>query len=269
MIHGEQQESGNLRPMPLGEALLFFGIPAVVTLFCVYSLFPYLVEQGFSSYISYVIALDIPLALMFASSLVAYRMEGNPLNWPALRDRFRLNRMDRKGWLWTVGLCFFMFITVGLLTVPLLSIIPGLIEKGVLTIPDSTPSFIDPRVSQSLDSMIAQMGAAAVGNWPMLIITLVSLIINILGEEFLWRGYVLPRQELTHGNRAWMVHGVLWTLLHSFKWWQMLALLPGALALSFVAQRFRNTWPGITAHFITNGIGMIGVGLLAFLGVGT
>ena len=76
MIHGEQQESGNLRPMPLGEALLFFGIPAVVTLFCVYSLFPYLVEQGFSSYISYVIALDIPLALMFASSLVGYRMEG-------------------------------------------------------------------------------------------------------------------------------------------------------------------------------------------------
>lgn len=267
MIHGEQQESGNLRPMPLGEALLFFGIPAVVTLFCVYSLFPYLVEQGFSSYISYVIALDIPLALMFASSLVAYRMEGNPLNWPALRDRFRLNRMDRKGWLWTVGLCFFMFITVGLLTVPLLSIIPGLIEKGVLTIPDSTPSFIDPRIPQSLESMKNQMGAEAVGNWSLLVITFFSLILNILGEEFLWRGYVLPRQELTYGKHTWMVHGVLWTLLHAFKWWQMLALLPGALALSFVAQRLQNTWPGIIAHFVTNGIGMIGV-LLVVMGVG-
>lgn len=64
-----------------------------------------------------------------------------------------------------------------------------------------------------------------------------------------------------------MVHGVLWTLLHAFKWWQMLALLPGALALSFVAQRLQNTWPGIIVHFITNGMGMIGV-LLVILDFG-
>ena len=51
----------------------------------------------------------------------------------------------------------------------------------------------------------------------------------------------------------------MWTLLHVFKWWQMFALLPGALALSFVVQRFQNTWPGIIAHLITNGIGMAGV----------
>ena len=88
-----------------------------------------------------------------------------------------------------------------------------------------------------------------------------------MGEEFLWRGYILPRQELTYGKHTWMVHGVLWTLLHAFKWWQMLALLPGALALSFVAQRLQNTWPGIIAHFVTNGIGMTGV-LLVILDFG-
>ncbi|MDP6612051.1 MAG: CPBP family intramembrane metalloprotease [Candidatus Marinimicrobia bacterium] len=189
------------------------------------------------------------------------------MSWPALRDRFRLNRMERKGWLWTIGLFLFMLITAGLLSVLLLSIIPGLVEKGVLTISDSTPSFIDPRIPQGLESMKNQMGAEAVGNWSLLVITFFSLILNILGEEFLWRGYVLPRQELTYGKRTWMVHGVLWTLLHAFKWWQMLALLPGALALSFVAQRFQNTWPGIIAHFVTNGIGMIGV-LLVVMGAG-
>ena len=47
----------------------------------------------------------------------------------------------------------------------------------------------------------------------------------------------------------------------------MLALLPGALALSFVAQRLQNTWPGIIVHFITNGMGMIGV-LLVILDFG-
>ena len=160
-----------------------------------------------------------------------------------------------------------MLITAGLLSVLLLSIIPGLVEKGVLTIPDSTPSFIDPRIPQGFESIKNQMGAEAVGDWSLLVITIFSLVLNILGEEFLWRGYVLPRQELTYGKRTWIVHGVLWTLLHAFKWWQMLALLPGALALSFVAQRLQNTWPGIIAHFITNGMGMIGV-LLVILDFG-
>ena len=256
-----------LRPMPLWESILFFGIPAIITILCVYGLSPYLVKHGFSAYISYVIVLDIPLFMMFVASLVAYRMEGNPMNWTALRDRFRLKRLERKGWMWTIGLLFFMIITAGLLSVLILSIIPGLIEKGMLTIPDSTPSFIDPRVPQGLAGIKTQMGAEAVGKWSLLVITIFSLILNILGEEFLWRGYVLPRQELMYGKYAWMVHGVLWMLLHAFKWWQMLALLPGALALSFLAQRIQNTWPGIIAHFITNGLGMIGV-LLVVMGVG-
>ncbi len=267
MVKTNQSKLMTLRPMPLWESILFFGIPAIITIFCVYGLFPYLVKHGFSAYISYVIALDIPLFMMFVASLVAYRMEGNPMNWPAFRDRFRLKRMEHKGWIWTIGLLFFMIITAGLLSVLVLSIIPDLIEKGMLTIPDSTPSFIDPRVPQSLAGIKTQMGAKAVGNWFLLVITFFSLILNILGEEFLWRGYVLPRQELMYGKYAWMVHGVLWMLLHAFKWWQMLALLPGALALSFLAQRIKNTWPGIIAHFITNGIGMIGI-LLVVMGVG-
>lgn len=69
------QESRDLKPMPLWEAGLFFGIPAIITIFCVYSVFPYLVEHGYSTFVSYAIVLDIPLAIMFVASLVAYRME--------------------------------------------------------------------------------------------------------------------------------------------------------------------------------------------------
>ena len=125
----KSQESRGLKPMPLWEAGLFFGIPAIITIICVYSVFPYLVEHGCSTFVSYAIVLDIPLAIMLVASLVAYRMEGNPMSWPALRDRFRLNRMERKGWLWTIGLFLFMLITAGLLSVLLLSIVPGLVEK--------------------------------------------------------------------------------------------------------------------------------------------
>jgi hypothetical protein len=34
-------------------------------------------------------------------------------------------------------------------------------------------------------------------------------VLNIVGEEFVWRGVVLPRQEVAFGGRAWLVNGVL------------------------------------------------------------
>ena len=265
-MNNERKDSTKLKPMYLGESLLYFGVPTVITIFCVFRLFPYLVNQGFSTFVSYMISLDIPLGIMLIASLVAYWKEGNSVSWPALRDRFRLKPMERKGWIWTFGLFVFMLGTAGALSALMLSITPGLIENGLLVIPENTPSYIDPRIPQNFESLKSQMGSESIGNWSLVLLTIFSLILNILGEEFLWRGYVLPRQELTYGKKTWLVHGIMWTLLHVFKWWQMLALLPGALALSFVVQRFQNTWPGIIAHLITNGIGMVGI-ILVIIGL--
>jgi membrane protease YdiL (CAAX protease family) len=92
-------------------------------------------------------------------------------------------------------------------------------------------------------------------------------VLNILGEELWWRGYVLPRQELVHGRRTWIVHGVLWTLFHVPFWWNLIALLPSTLSLAFVTSRLRNTTPGIVAHLVLNGLGMVGI-VLGVLGVG-
>ena len=52
-MNKNSQVSSNLSPMPLWEAGLFFGIPAIITIFCVYSVFPYLVKHGFSTFVSY------------------------------------------------------------------------------------------------------------------------------------------------------------------------------------------------------------------------
>jgi membrane protease YdiL (CAAX protease family) len=32
------------------------------------------------------------------------------------------------------------------------------------------------------------------------------LLLNILGEEFLWRGLMLTRQEVVFGKYTWLVH---------------------------------------------------------------
>ena len=262
LLKTKQTKPMTLRPMPLWESSLFFGIPAIIAILCIFKLYPYLFKNGFSSIMSYLICLNIPISIMLVTSFVAFKMEGNLMNWMALRSRFRIESMNRRDWIWTTALSFFMLITTGVLSVLLSYIIPELIGKGFIKIPDTIPPFIDIRIPQNIESLKMQMGVDAIGNWALLVMTFITLILGILGEEFLWRGYVLPRQELYHGKNAWVVHGILWMFVHSFKWWQMIALLPGTLALSLVSQRLKNTSPAVIAHFITNFVGTIGLILI-------
>lgn len=112
------------------------------------------------------------------------------------------------------------------------------------------------------------MWQTLLGNWPVLITFLVVWVIATLGEELWWRGVILPRQELAHGTHTWIVHGLLWTLFHVFTPWKLILLLPGALALSFVAQRTRSTIPGFIAHALVNGIEILVLLVVGVLGVG-
>ena len=83
-------------------------------------------------------------------------------------------------------------------------------------------------------------------------------VLNIVGEEFIWRGVVLPRQEVAFGGKAWLVNGILWLLFHAaFPWQVLLALVPITLILPYVVQRRRNTWPGVVIHAGFGGMGFL------------
>ncbi len=110
------------------------------------------------------------------------------------------------------------------------------------------------------------LGEPVQRRWDQVLLTLVLLFFNIIGEEFWWRGYILPRQELAWGRWTWLVHGILWMLFHAFKYWDWLALLPGCLGIALMAQRRRNTVPGIIVHLIVNGSSAIGIILLLLTG---
>jgi membrane protease YdiL (CAAX protease family) len=83
-------------------------------------------------------------------------------------------------------------------------------------------------------------------------------VLNIVGEEFVWRGVVLPRQEVAFGGRAWLVNGILWLLFHAaFPWKVLLILVPITLILPYVVQRRRNTWAGVVIHAGFGGTGFL------------
>ncbi len=245
----------SLKPMPLSLALLYFGIPAIVFVLSVYYLIPFFMDQGITEFMSYSLSLLIPLIMMLIASLIALRMEGTPLTWAAIQDRFRLKKMDKTDWVWTAASFVVMMIGAGIFGV----IGQVLVLRGIIPLPSNIPTaLLDPTIDPAniMNIFTASLGPNAKGNWGLLVFSLILLAFNIIGEEFWWRGVVLPRQELVHGKNTWLVHGTLWALFHAFKYWSWLGLLPVCLALSFVAQKRRNTWPGIITHFLVNGLSL-------------
>jgi membrane protease YdiL (CAAX protease family) len=100
------------------------------------------------------------------------------------------------------------------------------------------------------------MGIPLQGAWWILVYyAVVMLVCNIGGEELWWRGYVLPRQELAFGRTAWVLHGICWSAFHLFiqpTLWDTVRMPITGVALSFVAQRTKSTWPGIIGHSFGN-----------------
>jgi len=249
-------EPRTLKPLPLPLALLYFGIPALVFVFCVYVLIPFFIRLGMTEFMSYSVSLMIPLILMLIASLVALRLEGYPINWTSIKERFRLRKMGRTDWLWTVVSLIIMMIGAGIFGI----LDSMLINKGIIPLPSRIPtSLLDPTIDPKnlLNVFTAALGSNYKGNWGLVVSTIILLIFNIFGEEFWWRGVILPRQELVHGQNTWLIHGTLWTLFHAFKYWSWISLLPVTLTLSFVAERRKNTGPGIITHFIVNGLSLI------------
>jgi membrane protease YdiL (CAAX protease family) len=144
--------------------------------------------------------------------------------------------MKTSSWLWAIGLSVFMFLA------------PAFLSFSSNWIQQIAP--MPAPLSQMFDLQPKTfMGIPLAGAWWIFLGYFVYLILNVFGEELWWRGYVLPRQELAFGKWVWVVHGILWNLFHSFFYWELITLLPGCLALSFVAYKHKSTWPGIIAHF--------------------
>lgn len=121
----------NLKAMSLPVALLCFGVPAAVIAVDIHFIMPIFDRQGLGIFWNYMfVYAAAPMLLLIAASFVAFRLEGNPMTWAAVRVRFRLGNMNKQGWFWAFGLLVFMFITVGML---------GFTARGLADLPILAP----------------------------------------------------------------------------------------------------------------------------------
>lgn len=242
------QAGSKFRPMPIWESLLYFLVITLLMIFCFYVVRPFLQFSGLNEYGAYLVSLSIVGIVMLVWTFTALFLEKNLLSWEIILKRLRLKRITPGLLGWSIGLGLLMFSS----TIFFSPVITRLINTGIMPLPDQIPNYINPLRQLSILQIKEEMTSQGV-----LYFIPIVLIINIFGEEFFWRGYVFPRQELRNGKITFLIHGLIWGFTHLFQYWLILPILVGSIALSFLVQRTKNTWIGILAHMLNNGLPFI------------
>jgi uncharacterized protein len=87
------------------------------------------------------------------------------------------------------------------------------------------------------------------GAWGWYGILLVLFVFNtVLGEELLFRGYLLPRMNRAFGRGDWVANGVLFAAYHLHIPWSIPATLLDTFILAYPTKRYRSAWIGIAVH---------------------
>jgi uncharacterized protein len=71
---------------------------------------------------------------------------------------------------------------------------------------------------------------------------------TVLGEELLFRGFLLPRMNGAFGRGDWLANGVLFALYHLHEPWEMPSAFLDTFIYAYPTKRYRSAWIGIAVH---------------------
>jgi membrane protease YdiL (CAAX protease family) len=231
-------------PPPLGwsHTLAVFGAAAAVLFVGTRVLIPHLsratgLEPVVSWFLVGGLVVFVPLILTGALLLRREHATGDPRLWSR---RLRFRRMNRGDWLWGIG----ALLAIGVLSAGIQRVLTAVLGEVTMH-----PPFM------AFEPLSA-------GRYWILLAWVPFWLLNIMGEELLWRGVMLPRQEVALGRRAWLANGCGWLLFHVAMGWQLLLVLaPILFILPYVTQRRKNTWVAVLIHAGLNGPGFVAVAL--------
>jgi uncharacterized protein len=87
------------------------------------------------------------------------------------------------------------------------------------------------------------------GSWGWFAIIITMLVCNtVIGEELLFRGFLLPRMNGVFGRKDWLANGVLFAAYHVHIPWAMPATLLDTFIISYPSKRYRSALVGIVVH---------------------
>ena len=177
--------------------------------------------------------------------IVLYREEGN-IRLSTISRRFWLNHpiSARTGetkkalWWWIIPL----ILLVASLEIGLRSTLVNL-WTGIF------PFFAEPNGYDASTLFSPELRTQWVGGWNLLGLFFVLALFNtFLGEEFIFRGVLLPKMEGVFGKWDWVANGILFSLYHLHQPWGILATLPADLVFAYSGKHFHSNWFPILLH---------------------
>jgi len=231
-----------IKGISLPQSFLIFGIAAILLYFETHFLIPFLSQKtGLEPILFWFLVAGLGLFLpMLILAYLLLKKEGVKINRRSWADRLRFRKMNPGDWTWSVG----AVVVISLLSLGIIKIIEALI--GAV---HSTPPFM------SFEPLTPD-------RFWILLVWLPYWFLNIMGEEILWRGVLLPRQEQAFGRMTWLLHGFAWGVFHlAFGWQFLVMLIPLLFIQSYVVQRRKNSWTGVFIHAVINGPSFIAIAL--------
>ena len=175
------------------KSFAIFGIASMILIIETQFLIPYLSKvTGWEAVIFWfvVAGLGLFLPLLITSTLIL-KNEGYRFNKKVWNERLRFKKMTRADWLWSIG----AIVAIGILSAFIIEIIKAFVGEV-----NHQPPFMS---FEPLNN----------GRYWILLIWFPYWLLNIMGEEILWRGTLLPRQEIVFGRFTWLFHGFFWKYL--------------------------------------------------------
>jgi len=177
------------------------------------------------------------------SMIILYREEGN-IRLSTISRRFWLNhpvspktgKTQKSLWWWIIPLFLLTALAEMLLAGPLndlwVTIFPFLTEP-----PGYNPAALFENPEQWI------------GAWNLFVWFLMLAVFNtFLGEEFIFRGVLLPKMEGVFGKWDWVANGVIFSFYLLHQPWGILGGILTGLLFAYAGKRFRSNWFPIILH---------------------
>ena len=177
--------------------------------------------------------------------IILYREEGN-IRLDTISRRFWLNhpksartgKTNKNLWWWIIPLILLVATCEITLRSTLIQVWTGIF-----------PFFAEPEGYDMSALFAPELSLMWLGAWDMLgLFFLLALFNTFLGEEFIFRGVLLPKMEGVFGKWDWVANGILFSFYHLHQPWGILATIPADLVFAYSGKRFRSNWFPIILH---------------------
>jgi membrane protease YdiL (CAAX protease family) len=183
-----------------------------------------------------IVTLTIGLIWQFVLVAVLVAREQRTLRWSVVREALWLRSPRspktgrRGGKLW-------------LITIPLIVLV---------AVEELVPQFTHSEgrdLGVFLESDVGQAFMHGAWGWYGLLVTM-FLFNTALGEELLFRGFLLPRMNGTFGRGDWLANGILFAGYHLHVPWVIPGTLIDTFAVAYPSKRYRSALIGIAVHSV-------------------